>query len=121
MKLLRITAAVVALGLLSGGAAAQQGQTLAEGETVIAANVKTGAQFLAIVRGDARAIFYVAPDGRRVPMTAMTPISGGQCSPGWALECHQDFSELKRICFCVAGKPASGVMTIDTTTGEVLW
>ncbi len=120
MMHLRAAAAVLALGLL-GGTAFAQGQTLGEGETVIAANVKTGAQFLAVVRGDQRLIFYATPEGKRIPMTPMVPLSGGQCSPGWALECHQDFSQAKRICFCVVGQAGTGSKVIDTTTGEVLW
>ena len=51
MKLMHIALAGLMLGLTAGPGMAQKGQTLVEGETVIAANVKTGAQFLAIVRG----------------------------------------------------------------------
>lgn len=118
MRLVRL-AVVAALLILPAGAGLSQGMKLEEGETVIAGNVKTGAKFTVIVRGDVSRVFYVSPEGAYLPLNKLVPLSGGQCNPGWALECHQAFSRPQRICFC--GAAAAGGHAIDTTTGEIVW
>lgn len=90
------------------------------GETVIAANVKSGAKFTAIVRNaDVAAVFYVDPEGKYVELTPMTPVVGGQCAAEWDLSCHQSPSGPQRLCFCM--QTVDGQRIINTLTGEVAW
>lgn len=121
MTLVRSLLAGILLVVSATAAMAQgPGIPLPLGETMIAANVKTGAKFTAIVRNaDVAAVFYVDPEKKYVELTPMTPVVGGQCAVGWELSCHQSPSGPQRICFCM--QRVDGVRTINTLTGEVVW
>lgn len=121
MNLVRsILAGMFLLGAVTAAAAQGPGIPLPLGETVIAANVKTGAKFTAIVRSaDIAAVFHVDPENHYVELTPMTAVVGGQCAAAWELSCHQSPSGPQRICFCM--QRVNDVRTIDTLTGEVVW
>jgi hypothetical protein len=112
--------AIGALALIATlDAASAQGIKLEEGETVVAANVKTGARFTIVVRGDASQVFYVDPNGVHLPLTRLVAVGGGQCNPGWVLECHASLGRPQRFCFCATASEKG--RAIDTSTGEIAW
>lgn len=121
MKFVRsILAALMVLGAASAASAQSTAIPLPLGETVIAANVKTGAKFTAIVRtADVAGVFYVDPENKYVELTPMVPIASGQCRANWELSCHQSPSGPQRICFCM--QRVDGQRTLDTLTGEIVW
>lgn len=115
-----IVAAVAILGAASAAFAQGTAIPLPLGETVIAANVKTGAKFTAIVRtADVAGVFYVDPENKYVELTPMTAVVGGQCAANWELSCHQSPSGPQRICFCM--QRVDGQRVLDTLTGEIVW
>jgi hypothetical protein len=121
MNLVRnVLACLLVVGAATAALAQGQGIPLPVGETVIAANVQTGAKFSAIVRSeDLAAVFYVDPEDKYVELTPMTAVIGGQCAAEWELSCHQSPSGPQRICFCM--QRVNGERVINTLTGEVVW
>jgi hypothetical protein len=121
MNLVRnVLAGLILVGAATAAVAQGPGIPLPVGETVIAANVQTGAKFSAIVRSeDLAAVFYVDPDDKYVELTPMTAVIGGQCATDWELSCHQSPSGPQRICFCM--QRVDGERVINTLTGEVVW